>query len=100
MHRWILKLPYIFIPMLCLVLPVQSDSLRILPDQDFILHVGQRAKLDGVFTIAFKSVLNDSRCPINVTCVWAGNGRVELGNLRHGRQIKDGSTQHKHGTES
>ncbi len=78
MYRWVLKLPYIFIFTLSLVIPVQSDSLRILSDQDFILRVGQRAKLDDALTIMFTSILGDSRCPINVTCVWAGNGRVEL----------------------
>jgi len=28
--------------------------------------------------IEFLDVLEDSRCPSNVTCVWAGNGEVEI----------------------
>ena len=36
--------------------------------------------IDGTNTnnTKIKSVVKDSRCPINVTCVWAGNGKVEL----------------------
>jgi len=78
MFRWDPKLFVFFILMLCLVHPVQSDPVRVRPDQNFTLHVGQRAKLNDAFTIIFKSVLKDSRCPVNVTCVWAGNGKVEL----------------------
>ena len=32
----------------------------------------------GKVTIKFVSVVEDSRCPINARCVWAGNARVKL----------------------
>jgi hypothetical protein len=45
----------------------------------FQLRVGQQVSLDNqALRIAFESVPEDSRCPAQVTCVWAGNGRVGL----------------------
>jgi hypothetical protein len=45
--------------------------------QEFDLHVGQRAAVEGEgLQVRFASVVNDSRCPEGVTCVWAGNAEV------------------------
>jgi len=41
------------------------------------LGVGQRAVVDGV-EIHFVGVTEDSRCAVDVVCVWAGNGAVLL----------------------
>jgi hypothetical protein len=30
------------------------------------------------FTVRFQAVLEDSRCPVNADCVWAGNAKVAL----------------------
>jgi hypothetical protein len=54
--------------------------------REFKLRVGQRADLkEGNLRIKFASV-EESRCPRNVTCVWAGNAQVliEVG-TRNGR---------------
>lgn len=46
---------------------------------DFVLKVGQAAGVEGTaFIITFVEVLEDSRCAVDVTCVWAGNAKVEL----------------------
>jgi hypothetical protein len=40
---------------------------------------GETASVPGSdVTITFRSVTEDSRCPLDVTCVWEGNGRVAL----------------------
>ena len=47
--------------------------------QEFDLRVGQRAVFRKTnLTVKFAAVKEDSRCPSDVTCVWAGNARVEL----------------------
>ena len=44
------------------------------------LAVGQEVRApDGVMRIAFLAVRNDSRCPVDVVCVWQGNAEVEIG---------------------
>jgi hypothetical protein len=46
----------------------------------FELSLGQKARLATAdhLTIVFSRVLEDSRCPANALCVWAGNARIEL----------------------
>jgi hypothetical protein len=47
-------------------------------DTTFSLGVGQEATR-GVMRIVFTGVNEDSRCPSDVVCVWAGNAAVEIG---------------------
>jgi hypothetical protein len=47
-------------------------------DTTFSLGVGQEAT-HGVMRIVFDGVNEDSRCPSDVMCVWAGNAAVEIG---------------------
>lgn len=48
-------------------------------DRDFELRPGQTARVDGsAVTVSFVGVPEDSRCPVDVQCVWAGNGAVSL----------------------
>lgn len=47
--------------------------------QEFDLAVGSTAEVgDGGLTIVFTAVRDDSRCPLDVVCVWAGNAEVLL----------------------
>lgn len=51
-----------------------SSSARALS-----IGAGETASVPGSdVTITFRSVTEDSRCPLDVTCVWEGNGRVAL----------------------
>jgi hypothetical protein len=43
----------------------------------FTLRVGQSAQVEDL-RVTFAGVLGDSRCPVDVVCVWAGNAKVEL----------------------
>lgn len=51
--------------------------LRAELDEPFTLRVGQTAQVEGL-RVTFTRVLEDSRCPVDVVCVWAGNAKVEL----------------------
>ncbi|TRO67286.1 hypothetical protein [Christiangramia sabulilitoris] len=42
------------------------------------LCLGDQLPLNGSKQIVFKKVISDSRCPIEVTCVWAGEVKVLL----------------------
>jgi len=55
------------------------------PGVAFELPVGRTAALNGNGArITFKQVKEDSRCPTDVTCVWAGDARIELTISRNG----------------
>jgi len=49
------------------------------PGVSFTLAPGQTAAVKGTDTrITFNQVREDSRCPVDVTCVWAGDAKIEI----------------------
>ena len=58
---------------------VSAGSNAVSFDKDFALSTGEMVQVEGgMGYIKFIKVLQDSRCPVNVTCVWAGNVKIEL----------------------
>lgn len=48
-------------------------------DQDFQVKIGEKVLIREIETsITFVRVVEDTRCPVNVYCVWAGRVTVEL----------------------
>mgnify|MGYP005836882441 CR=1 FL=1 len=45
--------------------------------QPFTLRAGQTARVEEL-QVSFTRVLEDSRCPADLVCVWAGNAKVEI----------------------
>jgi len=81
MHKW-MHAAFAFLLLVLLAGGGVSAAGRVpaVPlGQDFVLEVGQTVLVDGAgFGITFVAVTEDSRCPVDVTCVWAGNATVEL----------------------
>lgn len=46
--------------------------------REITLRVGETTFVENI-EIRFGGVLEDSRCPVDVACVWAGNAQVALG---------------------
>jgi hypothetical protein len=47
-------------------------------NEELSLHIGQTARItEENLTIEFIEIVEDSRCPRNVTCVWAGRAVVK-----------------------
>lgn len=43
------------------------------------LRLGQQKFVsNGKLTVKFLSVVEDSRCPINARCIWAGNAKIRV----------------------
>jgi hypothetical protein len=56
-----------------------QPALVVEPGASFALAQGQTATVRGTDTrITFKQVREDSRCPVDVTCVWAGDAKIEI----------------------
>jgi len=54
-------------------------SKVVVVGSDFDLGVGQSARVDGSsLTISFGGVPEDSRCPLGVFCIQAGNATISL----------------------
>jgi hypothetical protein len=67
-----------------------SPDLGAVPlDRDFRLSVGERAEVgDDGLAITLREVPEDSRCPIDVDCVWEGDAAVVL-EVAIGRRAAD-----------
>jgi len=50
----------------------QTPAVTELLSGDLVLKVGQNKSL-GNFNITLDGILSDSRCPVDVQCIWAGN---------------------------
>lgn len=52
--------------------------------------------------ILFKKVISDSRCPTNVTCIWAGEVKILIGIIENGKEVEEKIISLKNGdnTES
>ena len=46
--------------------------------REFTLAVGQSAVVGDGVRLTLKSVTDDSRCPVDVTCVWEGDAKVSV----------------------
>lgn len=55
--------------------PSKPDEARF--GTPFDLTLGQTARV-GIVKLKFDQVLEDSRCPANVVCVWAGRARIQV----------------------
>jgi len=56
-----------------------SPTIQVQTGSEFDLVVNQQAVVEGTpLRIRFNGVSNESRCPSDVQCVWAGNAVVHL----------------------
>jgi hypothetical protein len=47
--------------------------------QEFELKINQEAVIEGEgLAVVFESVLEDSRCPEGVDCIWSGNAKIRI----------------------
>ena len=60
--------------------PSPSQTVRdVTLGQEFTLRAAESVRIAGTdFLMTFDRVTEDSRCPTNVNCVWAGNAVVRL----------------------
>lgn len=58
---------------------VADDVTQARVGQEFAIKIGQQMKIEGEdLQVKFAAVSEDSRCPENVNCIWAGNAEVAL----------------------
>lgn len=62
-------------------------TLQAQTQQQIKLQVGKQKKVfKNKLTVQFIQVVDDSRCPEDVTCVWAGNAKVQI-KIRKGNSV-------------
>jgi hypothetical protein len=57
--------------------PRKAEVIRL--GQEFELKINQEAAIEGEgLSVVFESVLEDSRCPEGVDCIWSGNAKIRI----------------------
>jgi hypothetical protein len=57
--------------------PMTSPQVQV--GREFDVALGRDAKVQGTpITVLFRGVTNDSRCAVDVQCVWAGNAALSV----------------------
>lgn len=65
--------------------PMQTTAVVVEPGVAFTLAPGQTATVRRADArVTFREVREDSRCPVDVQCVWAGDAKVEVTIARTG----------------
>jgi hypothetical protein len=55
----------------------KAEVIRL--GQEFELKINQEAAIEGEgLAVVFESVLEDSRCPEGVDCIWSGNAKIRI----------------------
>ena len=49
------------------------------------VQINKEVAVKGGIKIAFVELVEDSRCPEDVTCVWAGNAKIKIRVTKNGR---------------
>ncbi len=67
----------------CSLIPPTPETPPAEPNvplgETFVLTPGEATQVaDGLFLVGFDAVLEDSRCPANANCVWAGEVKVQV----------------------
>ena len=45
---------------------------------EFVIGFGETIHVGEAVSLEFTTLVEDSRCPVNATCTWPGNGRILL----------------------
>lgn len=57
----------------------RNAPVEVSPGAEFELGIGETARVaNGDLTITFERVVEDSRCPMDAVCVWAGRATIRL----------------------
>lgn len=67
--------------MLIVAVSVQAQT----PERLTIKNGGQAVSKTGRITVKFLELIEDSRCPADVNCVWAGVARIKIRLTRKGK---------------
>lgn len=56
-----------------------DESIKASFDREFEIRIDQKAEVpESGFSITFVALLEDSRCPGDVNCIWAGKADIEV----------------------
>ncbi|NJK77743.1 MAG: hypothetical protein HC944_01520 [Nanoarchaeota archaeon] len=77
------KITLMVITALCLT--IQSSAFASDDSSAFDLKISETVDVDSDFQIKLLNILDDSRCPLDVTCIWEGTVSAEISIVKDGQ---------------
>lgn len=71
--------------MLFVVLAAGAMTVFAKQSQTVEVTINKEVRATGRLKIAFIELVEDSRCPVDVDCVWAGNAKIKIRVTKNGR---------------
>jgi hypothetical protein len=53
-----------------------TQPLEVLAAAEYVIGYGETVAVGGGLSLEFTTLAEESRCPVDVTCIWEGNTRV------------------------
>ena len=53
-----------------------AQPLEALAGAEYVIGYGETVQVGGGLSLEFTTLAEESRCPVNVDCIWEGNGRI------------------------
>lgn len=74
----------VFTGLLLLALTAAAAPVFAKRAQDVKVQINKQIKANGL-TIEFVELVEDSRCPVDVDCIWAGNAKINVRVSKNGK---------------
>ena len=58
--------------------PTRTYPAEVPATAEYVIGYGESLHVQGGLALQFTTLVEDSRCPLNVECIWAGNARILL----------------------
>lgn len=62
----------------CTSSPTEPGSSAAVRDATIVIRFGASTQVNSDIRVSFAQLIEDSRCPASVVCVWQGNGAIRL----------------------
>ena len=53
-----------------------TQSLEVLAAAEYVIGYGETVAVGGGLSLEFTTLAEESRCPVNVNCIWEGNAQI------------------------
>lgn len=53
-----------------------AQPLEVLAGAEYVIGYGETVSVGGGLSLEFTALAEESRCPVDVTCIWEGNAQI------------------------
>lgn len=53
-----------------------AQPLEVLDGAEYVISYGETVSVGGGLSLEFTTLAEESRCPVDVTCIWEGNAQI------------------------